>query len=140
MPVEASIKTELKRSSGSTFATIYVEQDNDLIYIDWDGFLSVDQVKEGSEELLKIFKTVSGISKILVNNQKVTGPWSKANDWYVNDWNPRAIKAGLKFMAVIESENIFTQLSLQGFQKVTSGFETQRFIGEDKARTWLKSA
>ncbi|MBT29606.1 MAG: hypothetical protein CMO01_08075 [Thalassobius sp.] len=139
MSAEISHQIILKRTTGGHFATITVEEENNLIFIDWNGFLSVELVKEGSEELLKIFKSYQHIHKILVNNKNVSGPWSKANDWYANDWNPRAITAGLKYMAIIESENIFTQLSLKGFQKVSGGYEAQRFLREEQARNWLQS-
>ncbi|MBT29604.1 MAG: hypothetical protein CMO01_08065 [Thalassobius sp.] len=130
-------KIHLKNPKGITFATITIEKS--FIFIDWNGFLSVDLVKEGSEELLKIFKNAENIHKILVNNQHVSGPWNKANDWYATDWNPRAIDAGLQYMAVIQSENIFAELSLKGFQKITSGFQTQIFPDEKQARNWLQS-
>ncbi|MDW7695042.1 hypothetical protein R9C00_29375 [Flammeovirgaceae bacterium SG7u.111] len=75
-----------------------------------EGFITVDLVKAGSEELLKSFKQIGGCSKILVENSKTTDSWHKANDW-----NPRAVAAGLKTMGVILSADFFTQLSLQGF-------------------------
>jgi hypothetical protein len=63
-------------------------------------FFTVDLVKSGSEELLKIIKETT-CHKVLVDNRKVSG---------------------LTDMAVIMSDNIFTQLSLQGFAKVRKVF------------------
>ncbi|MBT32842.1 MAG: hypothetical protein CMO01_24550 [Thalassobius sp.] len=140
MPVELSKQIVLNRKSGEPFVTITYEESEGFIYVDWNGYLSVEMVQEGSEELLKLFKSIGTISKVLVNNQNISGPWSKANDWYANDWNPRAITAGLKFMGVIVSPNIFTQLSLQGFVEVSNGFTVRSFNAEDKAREWLKEA
>ena len=133
------MKKECKRpNGGGVYATITYEKDNNLIYLDWNGFLTVELVKEGSEELLKIIKQTL-CANVLVDNRKVSGPWQAANDWYQNDWNPRAAGAGLTDMAVIMSENIFTQLSLQGFAKVTKGVYTVNiFNAEPPARKWLK--
>jgi hypothetical protein len=134
------MKKELKRANGKeTYVTITFEKENDLIFVDWNGFLPVELVKEGSEELLKIIKEVR-CSNVLVNNQKVSGPWQAANEWYQADWNPRAASAGLTTMAVIMSDNIFTQLSLQGFTKVSKGVYTVGvFNGDNQARNWIKA-
>jgi hypothetical protein len=133
------MKKELKRATGGgAYATITWEEENNLIFLDWNGFLTVDLVKEGSEELLKIIKQTR-CANVLVDNRKVSGPWQAANEWYQTDWNPRAAKAGLTDMGVIMSENIFTQLSLQGFVKVTKGVYTVNiFNAEIPARKWIK--
>ncbi len=132
------MKKELKRPNASDiYATLTVEPANNLIYLDWNGYLNVDLVKAGSEELLKLIKQ-HRVNKVLVDNRKVSGPWQAANEWYQTDWNPRAAKEGLTDMAVIMSENIFTQLSLQGFAKVTKGVYTVNvFNAEAPARKWL---
>lgn len=132
------MKNELKRPNGKEiYVTLTFEKDHNLIYVDWNGYLNVDLVKSGSEELLKMIKQTRA-TKVLVDNRKVSGPWQAANEWYQTDWNPRAAKAGLTDMAVIMSENIFTQLSLQGFTKVTQGVYTVCvFNSEPQARKWL---
>lgn len=133
------MKKVLKRpDGGDVYATITFEKENNLIYLDWNGFLTVDLVKSGSEELLNVIKQTF-CKKVLVDNRKVSGPWQAANQWYETDWNPRAAKAGLTDMAVIMSENIFTQLSLQGFAKVSKGvFTVNIFNADQPARKWLK--
>lgn len=133
------MKKELKRANGKeVYVTLTYEKENDLMFVDWSGYLNVELVKLGSEELLLMIKQYRA-SKVLVDNSKVSGPWQAANEWYQADWNPRAAKAGLTDMAVIMSENIFTQLSLQGFTKVTKGvYSVCVFNGESQARKWLK--
>lgn len=134
------MKKELKRPGvgGDVYATLTYDKDNQWIYLDWNGFLTVDLVKAGSEELLKMIIELK-VAKVLVDNRKVSGPWQAANDWYANDWNPRAVGKGLRFMAVIMSDNLFTQLSLQNFEKITSGVYTVHIFNADApARNWLK--
>lgn len=134
-----NMKKELKRANAKeTYATLTYEKENNQIFLDWNGFLSVELVKSGSEELLELIKKTKA-NKVLVDNRKVTGPWQAANEWYQTDWNPRAAKEGLTDMAVIMSDNIFTQLSLQGFTKVTQGvYQVGVFNSEPSARNWLK--
>src|SRR5688572_17620738 len=125
------MKKELKKpNSKELYATITYERQNNLIYLDWNGYLSVELVKSGSEELLGMIKETI-CPNVLVDNRKVSGPWQSANEWYERDWNPRAAKVGLTHMAVIMSDNIFTQLSLQGFTKVTKGVYTVSIFNAD---------
>lgn len=133
------MKKELKRpNSKEIYVTLTFEKEGGIVYVDWNGYLNVDLVKSGSEELLQMIKETKA-SKVLVDNRKVSGPWQSANEWYQTDWNPRAAKEGLTDMAVIMSDNIFTQLSLQGFTKVTQGvYAVCVFNSEPQARKWLK--
>jgi len=132
------MKKELKRPTGKElYATLTLEKQNDLIFLDWNGYLNLDLVKAGSEELLVWIKQHK-VTKVLVDNSKVSGTWQAANSWYETDWNPRAAKEGLAFMAIIMSDNVFTQLSAQGFVKVTKGLYTVNiFNGASQARAWL---
>jgi hypothetical protein len=132
------MKKELKRPAGKeVYATLTLEKQNDLIFLDWNGYLNLELVKSGSEELLLWIKQHK-VTKVLVDNSKVSGTWQSANSWYEADWNPRAAKEGLAFMSIIMSDNVFTQLSAQGFAKVTKGVYTVNvFNGEPQARKWL---
>jgi hypothetical protein len=135
------MKIQLKRKSGteSVYVSITHEKENNWIFVDWNGFLKVDMVKEGSEELLKVIES-TGCPNVLVDNSNVTGPWQQANSWYQNDWNPRAIQAGLRNMAVVVSDNVFAQLSLQGFLKISDGiYSVQSFNTMERAKEWLAS-
>lgn len=128
----------LKRPNGAPFVKITYLPSEHYIYVDWEGYLDLDLVKQGSEELLQMILE-TGVKKTLISNEKVSGPWGRANQWYATHWNPRAREAGLKYMSVIVSDNIFAQLSLQGFEKVNNGSYTV-FTHYDArvARQWLK--
>jgi hypothetical protein len=131
---------ELKRPNGLIYATLTYEKENKLLFLHWKGFLQVEQLKQGSEELLKMMQETKCVN-VLVSNRDVSGPWNDAGymKWAQNDWNPRAIKAGLKYMAILVSDNVFAQMSLQGFEKITVGaYTTRSFNSEVSARDWLK--
>lgn len=132
------MERQLKRNDGTLYAALLYEAEYELIYLDWSGFLTLDMVKTGSEDLLAMIQETH-CEKVLVDNRKVSGPWQAANSWYQADWNPRAVEAGLRSMAVIMSENLFTQLSLQGFTIITRGVYTVNiFNSEITARQWLE--
>lgn len=128
----------LKRPNGSPFVKITYFPSGHYIFVDWDGYLDVELVMQGSEALLEMIQQ-SGVEKVLISNEKVTGPWSKANEWYANNWNPRAKACGLKYMSVIVSDNIFAQLSLQGFERVNNGnYIVYTHYDVKVAKAWLE--
>lgn len=50
----------------------------------------------------------------------------------------RAKEAGLKYMAVVLSDNIITQLSLQSFEKVNKGsYTVLSHYDREAAKEWL---
>jgi hypothetical protein len=127
----------LKRPNGSTFVKIIYVPEEEYIFVDWDGYLDVEMVKQGSEELLAMTEETKA-QKALICNKKITGPWNKANSWYASSWNPRAKKAGLKYMSVIVSDNIFAHLSLQSFEKICNGsYYVYTHNDANTAREWL---
>ncbi|ELR71791.1 hypothetical protein C900_02376 [Fulvivirga imtechensis AK7] len=85
--------------------------DNDTLLFNWNGFLDVDniiKVHEQSLELIKKHKIVNLIEDV----RKFSGPFSKANDWFINTYTPSIIKLGVKKTAVILNDNVFTELSV----------------------------
>lgn len=130
---------QLKRSDESVYITISEDKGNGWVFLDWEGRLELEQVKEGSEAGLAMLKE-AGCKKMLVNNQKVTSPWHQANEWYLQDWNPRIYAAGLQFMAVIVSSNIFSEISLKNFgEKTAPAYQLEIFKEEKAAINWLKA-
>ena len=129
---------ELKRSDrNGIYLTIAFEEKYKLVSGVWHGFLTIEQVKLGYENLLLTMKEVES-HKILVNHSDVVGPWQAANKWFETSWNNQAVEKGLTTMAVITSNDLFTQLSLQGFIRTVKGvYETMLFNDESNARKWL---
>lgn len=84
----------LKRPGGSPFIKLSYKPAEQYIFVDWEGYLDTDLVKQGSEELLNMI-VETGAQKTLISNEKVSGSWNKANEWYASSWNPRAKEAGL---------------------------------------------
>lgn len=130
---------QLKRPDGSVYITISEDRINGWVFLDWEGRLELEQVKEGSEAGLVLLKE-GGYHKMLVNNQKITSPWHQANPWFLQDWNPRIYAAGLQYMAVIVSPNIFSEVSLKNFEEETApAYCLSCFQQAQMAKDWLKS-
>lgn len=91
----------------------------------------------GSEEVLKFIKEVK-CKKLLVDNTNIFGPWQSVNAWYQSNWNPRAAAEGLTHIAFVMSKDLFSQISVQGYSKISRAvFDVAVFDSEKEARDWL---
>jgi hypothetical protein len=60
--------------------------------------------------------------------------------WAMQDWRPRAAKAGLKWTALVLSESALQKMQLDRMRRVEESLvETSYFDDIDKAKAWLGS-
>lgn len=104
------------------------------LYCNWIGFQNKQSIMETGAVILDLFKK-KGISKILNDNTKVTGPWQDAAEWTATVWFPDMINAGLLHFAWIFSENIFAELSAK--KAMPANDIVKSFNSLSEARQWL---
>ena len=107
------------------------------MYDHWLGFQTADNVKDGCEKVLKLFKERPECVMVLNDNTEVTGPWQSATEWVSNDWFPRMINAGLKHFAWVLSTNIFAELSAKNVS--SEGDIIQYFNSYNEAEKFLEA-
>ncbi|MEL7001266.1 MAG: hypothetical protein AAFN93_00890 [Bacteroidota bacterium] len=90
---------------------VLYDDEKKIMYDHWIGFQSADNVKDGCEKILKLFKEKKDCHLILNDNTQVTGPWQSATEWVSNVWFPKMLDAGLQHFAWVLSTNIFAELS-----------------------------
>ena len=65
----------------------------------------------------------------------------KDREWGMTDWNPRTVKAGWKYWAVVMPKTIVgemsTRLLIETFSEL--GVEVQAFADTDEAMRWLEN-
>jgi hypothetical protein len=129
---------ELKNSFGKVYLTIHYNDARRWIYNEWQGLLSLENVKEGATEVLKLLQEKE-CSLLLNDNRQIIGSWSHSNDWIANEWIPAAIDVGLKRFAHIVSPGIFGAASAVEMQhRVGDKFEMRLFQDIDAAESWLE--
>lgn len=118
---------------------VYWDDNEKWIYVDWRNIPSVETVKSGCEEILKLLLQKRG-AKVLNDNRNVSGSWSAASQWVAEDWFPRMIKAGLKKFAWIQSKaSAMSQLSARDSSSKNKDTDViHLFYGEMEAVSWLK--
>jgi hypothetical protein len=80
------------------------------LYADWIGYQTVDSVKSGCEEILRLMVEHAAFL-VLNDNTHVVGIWNGASEWVAVEWFPRMGAAGLRCFAWVYSPSRFSQVS-----------------------------
>lgn len=108
------------------------------IYNCWIGVISDEIVRKGGEINLgqiERFKTTC----ILNDNRQLTGNWSESNDWIENEYMPRAIKLGLKYIAHVFSAKFITKFSAVDLSTRDLPLIFNTFDNTYDAENWLRN-
>lgn len=127
-----SSATEILHSAKNIEIT-YSKEEN-FIYCNWLGFQNKQSIMESGETILNIVKD-KGVTRVLNDNTKVTGPWQEAAEWTSNVWFPQMFEAGLEKFAWIFSANIFSELSAKKAMPQTD--QIKSFNNLHDAKKWL---
>ena len=130
-----------KPNTKTPYLTFY--QDNDILIFGWNGFLDVENIIKCHEQSLDLIKK-HNITKIIEDVRKFSGPFSKANDWFVRTYAPSIIKLGVTKTAVILNDNVFTQLSVNDLKENPEfkqmGLLYRVFNSDYDANEWLEQS
>jgi len=128
----------VKNKLGEVYFSSVYDEENDWIYNDWIGDVTVEEVIEACKVSIDHLEAHKP-SKVLNDNSKLSGSWDEANDWIAQNWMPRALAAGLKKFAHIISPDVFGALSAEELVTRVSDFEMRIFNNRAEAEAWLKS-
>ncbi|MEM7181769.1 MAG: hypothetical protein AAF518_12700, partial [Spirochaetota bacterium] len=118
---------------------VYWDSSNNWIYTDWRNIPKVETVKKGCAEILTLLQQKS-CSKILNDNQNVTGAWSGAAKWVAEEWFPLAIQSGLQKFAWIQSpHSALSQMNASHSEREDENDVIKLFLDAKEAENWLKS-
>lgn len=132
---------KLTKPGSKTPYLIFYLTDNNTLLFSWNGFLDVDNIIKVHEQSLDLIKK-NKINNLIEDVRKFSGPFSKANDWFVNTYTPAILKLGVEKTAVILNDNVFTQLSVNDlkenpeFKKM--GLSYRVFNSIDDANEWIR--
>ena len=128
---------EFKSPLGKVYLTIETDNENRWIFADWQGYLTVSNIKEGAEAYTNALAK-SGFSRVLNDTRSVRGPWDHSMDWVINVWAPNAAKAGLRYFAMISAPETLADGSAANFYGQLTAFQGQVFDNMADARDWLR--
>ena len=133
------MQKEFQTVQKRTFLKMEYDQDNNWIYCNWIGYISMDSAVAGTAALLEMIAETQ-CPFLLNDNRELHGPWDKANDFIENEVVPKAISLGLRCMAHILAPNIAGALSAQDLhRRVEDKFDMHLFGEIEKAKNWLRN-
>ena len=119
-------------------ATIRWEEEEQLVFVVWEGWAKTAEFEELLEAEVRALKEHSG-SRLLADCRRQRALNQATQFTAEQEWSPRVIEAGLKRFAVVlpESEQAAAQLRERLDQLPKGGFKMAYFASVDEARKWV---
>jgi len=122
---------------GEVFVTFF--QRPGAIEAKWQGYITAGDVVTASKVYLLLLEKC-GCPKVYNDKTEISGDWQQANDWLEFEWTPRAVKAGLRCMAHVYSDNMFSRLSARDlYMRLIPNLHIANFNDRETGWEWLKS-
>lgn len=131
------MKQELTNPFGRVYLTIEVDEKNRWVHVNWMGYLTEDNVKTGAKAYTDALQQ-AGYSCVLNDTRLIIGGWDHSLDWVLNDWAPRAARAGLQHFAMITTPETFGGSTAFNFYAKIKSFKVEVFDDRKKAEDWLR--
>ncbi len=115
---------------------VWWDEEKRTVHADFTGFAKGEKLRNGLDHVLNLIRTKN--ARLYLPNLREFAPTDKADqEWFYADWMPRAVKAGLKRMAVVMPEKVVAQMSVRNVMENVQGVETMTFSNERQASDWL---
>ena len=98
------------------FFTMSYNERGGYLYGDWSGYLVHQQIVDGATHMIE-WARANAASKACIavvnDNRKMRGSWEAAVEWIDRNWNKPMFEAGVKYNAIVISQDLFTQVSAE---------------------------
>ncbi|WP_187263553.1 STAS/SEC14 domain-containing protein [Pontibacter beigongshangensis] len=131
------MKQELNNPFGRVYLTIEVDHKNKWVHVNWMGYLTEENVKNGALAYTKALAD-AGYHSVLNDTRLIIGGWTHSLEWVLNDWAPRAAQAGLQYFAMITTPETFAGSTAAAFYENLKSFQASVFDDRAKAEDWLR--
>lgn len=109
------------------------------ICVTWKQHATRNQLQFVHESILQLLKN-HGVSKVLGDDTALPTIHAEDQSWIVENWIPRAVKAGLKAAASKSPNSHFGRVSVNAVQsKFPSGLVARSFENLDDAKHWIQA-
>lgn len=124
------------------YLQIHVAEQPGLIRTVWFGFALSEEVREGMLEALRHVRE-NNVTRWLADYRQRRIITPEDQQWIADTFLPQLATAGLRRLAIVESENVFGRLSVTGPLSRASdhiNWEIGYFDSPDEALRWLNEA
>ena len=118
---------------------IYFDPKIDSVVMEWDGYSTSRQFREGTELMLNTL-IQNKASKVLADIKDMVLIGIEDQSWLNTDFLPRAIRFGFKAIAIVKPDSYFNKVAVESISfKVEKEKLTINFCDNiQAAREWLK--
>ncbi len=135
------IASKEKVTFDSHFLRVSFEGEVPCVTMQWKGFATSEEFREGLNAGLKTVETEKCSNWLAdLRKMEVIAPEDEA--WSNENWFPRGLAGGIKKMALIPSEDVFNSLSVDSIMSKVEGIGLviHYFSNVEEARQWLAKA
>ncbi|MEO6540570.1 MAG: STAS/SEC14 domain-containing protein [Ferruginibacter sp.] len=119
---------------------IYFDPEINAVVMEWDGYATSNQFKEGTELMLNTLIKNNCI-KVLADIKDMVLIGMEDQQWLDQHFLPRAIEFGFKALAIIKPEHYFNKVAVESISyKVDKDKLAINFFDNvEEAKAWLRS-
>ena len=117
----------------------YDPKDN-YVFMNWDGYATSNQFREGTEFMLELLKQ-NKASKVLADIKDMTIIGREDQNYVQFNFLPRAIEAGFRAIAIVRPVNHFNAVAIEtiSYRVMKTIVQMRVFDDLEEARKWLIS-
>lgn len=115
---------DLTDNLGNRFFSLFYNEQQHYLYCKWEGLTVSSDVYAGSEEEMKWAAAnarTSNCQAVINDCCLIKGSLVDTTDWATKVWSPAMYHSGILYNAIIQSEDVFSQLSLADFEELSAG-------------------
>lgn len=110
-----------------------------VVIMKWNGFSSSIEFRKANEDVLQKLQANASY-KLIADLRQMKIIALQDQQWLYNNWLPRAITAGLSFVAIVESDDYFNRLTVDAVsQKIDDKITIRYFNNILSARSWIRN-
>ena len=120
---------------------IYFDKDLDCVVMDWDGYATSKQFKQGTELMLNTL-IQNNCSKVLADIKDMKIIAMEDQQWLNEEFLPRATTFGFKAIAIVKPNYYFNQVAVEtiSYKVDKDKLKINFFDNIGDAKEWLSKA
>jgi hypothetical protein len=117
---------------------IYYDPQNAYVVMEWDGYATTVQFKEGTEKMLEVL-VANKAGKVLADIKDMDIIGMEDQRWIESVFLPRAIEQGFKAIALIKPTSYFNRVAVESISYKVANEKLQIGIFDniEEAKVWL---
>ncbi len=124
----------------SNVATVHWNEETQSVHLLWHKFAKGTLLRTALVTALDVLKEKGAVNWI-TDTRQLGVMTLEDQQWFNEDWSPRAVQAGLAHLALVLPANLLEKMAVHSVISKTQfgSVEIAHFDGVDHAKAWLKS-